>query len=193
MKTVRLLGLGAALALGAATVVAQPPATASRPSQGEAGQAQPRHDGPRARAPRGPRGGPGGPLLAGITLTDAQREQIRAIGEKHRAQFQGEARQGRSRSMPGAERTRPDSAQRAAMRAQREQRRAEFQALRQQHEAELRAVLTPEQQQTFDANRARIAERMSEPRRGRMRAGRGDGPRRDGTPRAERPARTDGR
>ena len=193
MNTVRLLGLGAALALGATTLVAQPPATTSRPSQVEAGQAQPRQDGPRARGPRGPRGGPGGPLLAGITLTDAQREQVRAIGEKHRAQFQAEARQGRSRPTPGAERARPDSAQRAEMRAQREQMRTQMQAVRQQHEAEIRAVLTPEQQQTFDANRARIAERMSEPRRGRMRAGRGDGPRRDGAPRGARPARTDGR
>jgi Spy/CpxP family protein refolding chaperone len=35
---------------------------------------------------RGGPGGPGGPLLRGLTLSDAQREQIRSIGDQQRAQ-----------------------------------------------------------------------------------------------------------
>ena len=191
MKTVRILGLGAVLALGATLAAAQPPATTKRPAPSEAGQADARQDGPRARGPRGPRGGVGGPLLAGITLSEAQREQVRAIGEKYRAQFRPDSAMGRARR-DGATRQRPDSAARAEMRARMEQRRGEMQALRQQQETELRAVLTPEQQQTFDANRARLAERMSEPRGGRGRGMRPDGPRRDDgqrPQRGERPAR----
>jgi len=177
MKTVRMIALGAALALGATTAAAQPPAGTGRAPRAEAGQREARPEGPRARRAGGERG-VGGPLLAGITLSETQREQLRAIGAKYREQFRPAAGMGRQRR-DGAERARPDSAQRAQLRAQREQMRTRFRALREQQVTELRAVLTPEQQRTFDANRARMAERASEPRRGRARA--------------ERPARPDGR
>ena len=51
-------------------------------------------------------------------------------------------------------------AQRRAQMAERMQRiQPQLQALRERQETELRAILTPEQQQAFDANRTRRTER----------------------------------
>ena len=128
------------------------------------------------------RRGEGMPLLRGIQLSEAQREQARAIGQKYRPRMQ-ELMKGvrperveRAERAPRAERTRPDSAERAQRRAEMAERmravQPQMEALRKQQEGELRAILTPEQQQTFDANLARRAERAAQPRGAGRRPGR---------------------
>ena len=70
----------------------------------------------RGRGGFGPGGGPGAGLaLRGLTLTEAQREQVRSVMEQYRPQFQ---------------------------------------ALNDQVERDIRAILTPEQQQQADTLRA---------------------------------------
>ena len=80
-KTIAL-GLVAALTLGAAGAQAQVPQRDS--IRAKAGQQDGR--GARgARAMRGERGGPDGFLLRGITLTDAQKQQVQQLRERERA------------------------------------------------------------------------------------------------------------
>lgn len=164
MHTFRSLALGAALLAGAAGIAAaqQAPATPRAP-RAESAERAPRADGAhrgraegRARAMRAPRAQPARALLRGIELTDAQRTQLRAIGERHRVQREATVRSLRERRAAGAA-ARPDSAQRA-------QRMARAQEIRARQEAEVRAILTPEQRRTFDANRAQLAERLTRAR-----------------------------
>jgi Spy/CpxP family protein refolding chaperone len=115
-------------------------------------------------------------LMRDITLSDAQRAQIRTIRERHRAQQQAlrEEVRGRWRGRrDGAAATRPDSATRVARRAEFEAFRGRVRDLRQRQLADIRAVLTPAQQASFDRNvaelRARGAERAA--RRGQRAPG----------------------
>ena len=82
----------------------------------------------RGRGGFGPGGGPGAGLaLRGLTLTEAQREQVRSVMEQYRPQFQ---------------------------------------ALNDQVERDIRAILTPEQQQQADTLRAdREARLKQQPQR----------------------------
>ncbi|HEX3157590.1 MAG TPA: Spy/CpxP family protein refolding chaperone [Gemmatimonadaceae bacterium] len=97
-------------------------------------------------------------LFRGIALTDAQQAQVKKIRESYRSQFQALRPQG------GAPR---DSAARAGMRTKAQQ-------LMQAQQRDLRAVLTADQQGTFDANAARMRERMEA--RMREHPNRGDRP-----------------
>ena len=83
------------------------------------------------------------PLFQGITLTDAQQVQVRAIGEKYMAQRR------ELRRAAGDGQQRPDS---ATMAKQRE--------LMGKQNDELRAVLTADQQKTFDKNVAESRNRQ---------------------------------
>jgi Spy/CpxP family protein refolding chaperone len=108
----------------------------------------------------GARGGRGGGrrdemLLRGITLSDAQRTQIDSIRARYRAQFDAN----RGQNNGGA----PDPAMRQQM-----------MDMMQRQSAEIRAVLTPDQQAQFDRN---IEDMRS--RAGRRGAGGGAG---GGTP-----------
>ncbi|MGI8618052.1 MAG: Spy/CpxP family protein refolding chaperone [Gemmatimonadaceae bacterium] len=134
-----------AMLIGAATVAsAQTPA----PQQGQQG----------GKAQRGAHG-----MMADLNLTNAQKEQIKAIHAKYRVQFQ----QLRERSRPDVEAARAarqagdTAAARAAMARARSQGTA-VAALRQQEQAEIRAVLTAEQQTKFDARQAQMRERMAQ-------------------------------
>ena len=190
MKLVSTLSLSAALVLGGTTLVAQQPARqpAPRAPQAQAQRGQPGAQARRAQPPRDAmrrrRGAAArGALFRGIELSEAQRTQLREIDEQFRTE-QRERMQA-VRAERGEARVRPDSAERAQMRGQ-------MQARLQQREARVRGVLTPEQRATFDANRARMAERMTE-RMATMRERRaerkGDGGR---PPRARRGPRPDG-
>ena len=88
-------------------------------------------------------GGMGGMLLKDITLTDAQKEQIKTIREKY------VPRQLELRKAVQATGGPPDEATRAKM--------VELQS---QQSAEIRAVLTADQQKTFDHNLHEMKERM---------------------------------
>ena len=175
-KTILIQSLGLALVLGAGVAVssAQPPAT-GRDRGAQADTIQRGRRGPGGPGgPEGRRGGrgPEGALLRGITLSDAQKQQVTALREQQRARREAERQQlGANRDGARADqrqpRQRPDSATIAA-------RRQQFQAQRQRDEAALRAILTPEQRKQFDANRAELEKRFSERQvRGGREGGRG--------------------
>lgn len=150
----RRIGLGAfaiALTLGAASVAS------AQQAQGQREQRQEQHQGRWQREGRrhGERA-----LLKGIKLTDQQKAQLKQIREKYAAQAK-ELRQS----------LRPASTQGQAQ-GQREQRREDrqafrnspefqrFRALREQELKDVRAVLTPDQQRTFDKNAQEQKARM---------------------------------
>ena len=187
MHVIRSLTLGAALVLGATTIAAaQQPAANQPPREARAqarGQARAEARRPDGRGPRQDgamrRRGEAMPVLRGIQLSDAQREQVRAIGQKYRPRMQElmrSARPERAERGERGDRTRPDSAERAQRRAGMAERmrtvRPQMEALRREQQGELRAILTPEQQRAFDANVARQAERAAQPRDAARRPGR---------------------
>ena len=108
--------------------------------------------GPGVHGPgRGGRGGPGADVgLRGVDLTDAQRDQVRAIHESHRSEFDAARTKLRDAHRAFAEATGAATIDEAAIRA----RSAEVAAamadeaiLGAKVRAEVFAILTPEQQQ----------------------------------------------
>jgi Spy/CpxP family protein refolding chaperone len=129
-------------------------------------------------------GGPGRAMLRGISLTDAQKERLRAIDRKYRSEGQAARAAMRPAMEEGrAARQRGDSATaRRAWQGTDAQRR-QMAALQERRLAEVRGVLTAEQQQRFDANRSEMQARMRERGAG-GRDGHGRGGRRGGRGRA---------
>ena len=151
--------LGAAIALFAASE-----ATAQAPAQRDSARRQgefrrgerPRGEGRgdmRQAAMRG--------LFRGIDLTQAQRDQMKTVNEKYRAQFQT-IRESLKPELNAAHeaRQRGDTVAARAAFERTKPARDQMQALMQQQRTELRGVLTPEQQKTFDSNVAQMKERM---------------------------------
>jgi Spy/CpxP family protein refolding chaperone len=114
MKIVRIAGLAIALCAASASLAV---------AQG------------RPDSAGGRRGPMGGRLLDGITLTDAQQAQVKAIREKYAPQ--------RTEIMSAVQATgmRPDSAT-----------MAKLQGISDAQTAEIRAILTPDQQKILDKN-----------------------------------------
>jgi protein CpxP len=133
MKVIRIATLAFALCAGKTSV-------AAAQGQPEAGKGQ-------GEMRRG--GGMGGMLLKDITLTDAQKDQIKTIREKY------VPKQLELRKAVQATGGPPDEATRAKM--------TELQT---QQSAEIRAILTPDQQKTFDHNLHELKEKMDERRKG---------------------------
>jgi protein CpxP len=133
MKVIRIATLAAALCVGITSLAA---AQGTEPPQ--QGQGEMRRGGDRA-----------GWLLKDITLTDAQKGQIKTIREKY------VPKQLELQKAVQATGTPADDATRAQM--------AE---LRSQQSAEIRAILTPDQQKTFDHNLHEMKEKMDERRKG---------------------------
>jgi Spy/CpxP family protein refolding chaperone len=131
MKAIRIATLAAALCVGMTSVAA---------AQGVPPQGQ-------GEMRRG--GGMGGMLLKDITLTDAQKEQVKVIREKYMPQ-QMELR--KAVQATGAP---PDEATRAKM-----------MDLQTKQTAEIRAILTADQQATFDKNLAEMKSQMGNRRNG---------------------------
>jgi len=129
MKVIRIATLAAALCVGVTSIAA---AQGTEPAQGQS---------------RGGRG-MGGTLLKDITLTDAQKEQVKTIREKYLPQ-QVELR--KSAQATGS----MDDATRAKMAD-----------LQNKQAAAIRAILTAEQQAQFDKNLAEIKARMEARRSG---------------------------
>ena len=172
MRSIRLFLLGATTTtLLGGIVAAQPPATTTVPGP----RSRDTHAGHgRQDGPGGRRGGMRALLMRNITLSQAQQTQINAINGRYRAQHQqlrDEARakwQGRGPATGTANgAARPDSATRAAFHAEREASRGRARERQQRQIAEVRAVLTPAQQTSFDRNVAELRTRGAE------RAGRG--------------------
>lgn len=160
--------LGAAIALFAASE-----ATAQAPAQTDSARRQGElRRGDRARGDRnkmrqaGIRG-----LFRGIELTQAQRDQMKTVNEKYRAQFQT-IRESLKPDLKAAHdaRQRGDTVAARAAFERTKPARDQIQALMQQQRTEVRGLLTADQQKTFDSNVARVKERME--KRGEGRKGR---------------------
>lgn len=111
-----------------------------------------RREGRGMRAPRA--------LMRGVNLTDAQKTQIRGIHQKYQAQFKS-IRDANKPAIDSARaaRQRGDT---AAARAAFQKSRGQFESLRQQEMNEVRGVLTPDQQKTFDANLQQMQSRREQ-------------------------------
>jgi len=112
--------------------------------------------------------GPGRSALRGVKPTDAQKAQIKAIHEKYQPQFKS-LREAMKPAMDEAKaaRQRGDTAAVRAAFAKTASTREQAQALRAQETAEIRAILTPDQQKTFDANVAQMKSRGDHAKKGR--------------------------
>ena len=175
-----------AVATAAATAGAQSnaPANGQRPEHAKSDSAKwhargdrhrgydDRDDDRRDGEDRGDRG-PGHHVMRGVKPTDAQRAQIRAIHEKYKPQFESlRATMKPAIDEAKAARQRGDTAAARAAFARTAASRQQAQALRVQEQGEIRAILTPAQQQAFDANVAREKSRGDGMRDGRGRRGR---------------------
>jgi Spy/CpxP family protein refolding chaperone len=127
MKVIRIATLAFALCAGMTSVAAAQGQPEPKEGQGE--------------MRRG--GGMGGMLLKDITLTEAQKEQVKTIREKY------VPRQLELRKAVQATGGPPDDATRAKM-----------MELQSQQSAEIRAILTADQQKAFDHNLHEMKERM---------------------------------
>lgn len=104
--------------------------------------------------------GPRGMLLQGITLTDAQKAQLKTLREQERAAFDSQREQARTRMQEArALRQKGDT---AALRRLHEQSRTERQAQMDRQASAIRGILTPAQRTQFDANVAEVKQRMAQ-------------------------------
>lgn len=150
MNRIRTAALALVLTVGAGGVaVAQ--ATPERPNRDRAEMG--RHRG---------RGGDRG-LMKGVNLTDAQKTQAKQIRDKYQPQFKTlrESMRPAGKEMREA-RQRGDSAAAKAAWDRTADTRAKMQTLRDQQLSELRAILTPAQRTTFDANLAEMKKKREE-------------------------------
>jgi Spy/CpxP family protein refolding chaperone len=152
MTFLRTAVLGLALTVGT-TAVAQAQTTTPAPQAGQHRGHDVRGPGARAMGGRADRG-----ALRGITLSDAQKAQLKTVHEKYRAQHEAE----RARLKPvmdavRAARQRGDTAAARAAWAKAGEARTQGAATMKQEMNDVRAVLTAEQQKQFDANAAKMA------------------------------------
>jgi Spy/CpxP family protein refolding chaperone len=148
--------LGAAFALFAANE-----ATAQAPAQADSARRQGEvRRGARARGQKMRGAGLKG-LFRGIDLTQAQRDQMKTVNEKYRAQFQT-LRESLEPDLKAAHeaRQRGDTVAARAAWKRTNAGRERMRALIDQQHNEARALLTPEQQQIFDRNAQQMRERM---------------------------------
>lgn len=183
MSRFRTAAMGAVVVLGMAGVAG----AQVQARTGSAGKWNGRHGqmGQRGKQMRGPEGRAGrhghGKLMADLKLTDAQKNQIKAIHAKYEPQMkaireQGKAQFGSTRDIRQKGDT--SAAARAKFLQQREQFRAKSMTVRQAEEREVRAILTADQRTRWDAAQAQRKQRtearmkgMKE--RGAQRANRG--------------------
>jgi periplasmic protein CpxP/Spy len=166
MRKTILMGLGLALSL----------AGVSAAQQGT--QDAPRRERAAGRGPGGPGGrfegrgaDPRGALLKGITLTDAQKTQLKTLRkaqhdkmDAHRDQFDKQREEMRAARQKG------DT---VAVRAIMERNRVAMEQARTQEIAAIRNILTAEQRVQFDKNVAELKQREAE--RGKRFGQRGEG------------------
>jgi Spy/CpxP family protein refolding chaperone len=132
MKVIRIATLGIALCVGMTSVAAAQ------------GQPEPQGQGEMRRG-----GGMGGMLLKDITLTDAQKDQIKMIREKYMPLQMDLRKAAQATGGP------PDEATRAKM-----------MDLQKEQAAKIREVLTADQQAIFDRNLDAMKARMTERKNG---------------------------
>lgn len=148
------VGLALALSAGSAAVAAAQ-STDAAPQHPQQHEQRDRRGGPR-----GMRGGPGQALLHGITLTDAQKAQLKQYREAERSKMQSERDQHRAEFEKARDaRQRGDT---AAANAVFRQFRAQMEQERTAQIAQVRGILTPDQQRQFDANVAQWKQRAAQ-------------------------------
>jgi Spy/CpxP family protein refolding chaperone len=157
MFNIRVALAATALSLGSAAIVSAQQQTApQRVHENHAQRSDSAHKRMGARGLRGQ-------LLKGITLSDAEKANLKAVQQKYAAQMKAT----RERSKPDMQtmrdaRQRGDTAALKALRdkgaAQREQMKQVMQAQR----ADMRAALTPENQAKFDANVAAFEKKVAD-------------------------------
>jgi Spy/CpxP family protein refolding chaperone len=97
-----------------------------------------------------------------LNLTDAQKAQVKAIHQKY--QPQNQALRDRAKPFMEAARTARQKGDTAAFRSNMEKARQVMQSgesIRTQQNAEIRAILTPEQQAKFDVHQKAVSERRA--------------------------------
>ena len=119
-------------------------------------------------------------VLRGINLTDAEKASLKTVGQKYRTQFQS-IRQSMRPDMEAARaaRQRGDTVAARAAFARTADERQQLQALTERMHADARAALAPEHRAQFDANVARMKERMANRRNGDGFGGRREGGKRN--------------
>jgi periplasmic protein CpxP/Spy len=132
MKVIRIATLAFTLCAGLTSVAAAQ------------GQPEPQGQGEMRRG-----GGMGGMLLKDITLTDAQKAQIKTIRDKYVPQQMELRKAAQGTGGP------PDEAT-----------RSKIMDLQEKQAAEIRAILTPDQQKVFDGNLKEMRDRMEARRKG---------------------------
>jgi Spy/CpxP family protein refolding chaperone len=132
MKAIRIATLAFALCAGLTSVAAAQ------------GQPEPQGQGEMRRG-----GGMGGMLLKDITLTDAQKDQIKTIREKYMPQQMELRKSAQATGGP------PDQATMSKM-----------MDLQEKQAAEIRGILTADQQKVFDGNLKEMRDRMEARRKG---------------------------
>ena len=148
MSSVRALALGALMIVGVAGVSAAQ-STTTRPSRGQrSGEMQGRK-------------GPGGGREFGrdLNLTDAQKAQVKVIRQKY--QPQNEALRNQAKPFMEAAKAARQKGDTVAFRSNMEKAHQVMQggqSLRTQQNAEIRAILTPDQQAKFDARQKKMSE-----------------------------------
>jgi Spy/CpxP family protein refolding chaperone len=147
MSSVRTLALGALMIVGVAGVSAAQ-STTTPPSRTQ-----------RSGEMQGRRGGGRG-FGADLNLTDAQKAQIKTIRAKY--QPQNEALRTQAKPFMDAARAARQKGDTVAARTNMEKARQVMQggqSIRTQENAEIRAILTPDQQAKWDANQKKMGER----------------------------------
>ena len=158
----RTAALGLALSVGAASLAAAQSTTGTSPHASAGARADRAERGRDRRLGRG--------LFKGIDLTAEQRQRIRQVHESYRTQWQQLRDQIRPAMQEArAARQRGDTAAAKAAWDRTADARRQAQALREKETADVRAVLTPEQQRQFDTNVAVLKQKL-EQRRERGRA-----------------------
>jgi len=154
MSSVRTLALSALMLVGFAGIsAAQSTVTPARPDSGF-------HR--RGARPAGEMRGRRGEFGADLNLTDAQKAQIKAIHAKYKPQ--AEALRTQAKPYMEAARAARQKGDTAAFRSNMEKARQVMQggqSLRTQEQAEIRAILTPDQQAKFDARAKAMADRRA--------------------------------
>lgn len=160
MSTVRTLALGALLVVGVAGVSAAQTPVTPKP-RADSGYDR-RGDRPDRQFRKGRPGREGRGFGRDLNLTEAQKAQIKTIRQKY--QPQNKAVRDRAKPFMEAARAARQKGDSAAFRTNMEQARQVMQggqSVRTQEQAEIRAILTPDQRTKFDAHQKLAAERRA--------------------------------
>jgi Spy/CpxP family protein refolding chaperone len=140
MRRIHAAGLALALTLGAASA-----ASAQQPAA------------PRAERSWGGRGPGGEKMFKDLNLTSAQKSQVKAIHAKYEGQEKSLREQMKpAREQMQAARKSGDTAKLESVRAQYKPQMEQARALRERQMAEVRGILTPDQQAKLDAKIAQF-------------------------------------